>query len=162
MEVDPEGRLAPETILELHGWLRDVKVTMPADPDYKAVRGVIVEVHRARSGVARIQGRIAPRLGTLKARIRKLERVLERQDAFMRDTGRGLAMTTNAESRKARIAAATEQERDELAVLEEELAVLQGLAGHVQFVRDELQAGFESASRILSSIELERRIEGLA
>lgn len=152
------NRINPETIERVHQALRGVEVAIPRDPTVIRLRRLFSVIRDKRNRVTRILAGLFPSLGKLKAELAMIERRIEAMRAKIIHTHR-MSLAKNAQERDAYIRANLQEEYEVRASLEEDLALLGEAVSHARLVLDELRSAYEEASRQLSSLDLEYRIE---
>lgn len=143
----------------IHQRLREVRVTLVADPSSRGLRALFAEIRQRRNQVARIMSGLIPLHGRLRADRERVGRVVEAATARTIDRREGFLGCRTEKERAARVKILLEAELDEQAGLEADVALVAETLAHARLVLDELRAAFEEASRGLASLDLEYRIE---
>lgn len=154
-----QARVSADGIERVHARLRAVSIVLPAEPDAATLRDLFAKVRANRNRVARILGTLLPLRGRLRAALARVERRIEDQAARTIDGKSGFIGCRTEADKKARIKVLLSEDYDEKALLEEDLAIVSEATEHARLVLEEQRAAFEEASRSLSSIDLEFRVE---
>lgn len=136
--------------------LGDVRVEVPLETlDVNAMRDSMVSLSQQRYLVKLVMDWVAPAFSLLRERREGHELEISRISATMLEDKPKESMT------KIRSLAMKNPEAYKFFKMSMEdrlrLDILEGLVSHVKYTRDEVKAGYDTVSRILATIELERR-----
>jgi len=146
-------------VQRIHTRLGEISIILPRDPDAKQMREFFSMVRELRNSVSKVMAVIHPKIGSARADLVRVDRFIESFGSYMTDTGDGMALVKNESQRKARILMSLEEWFDAKAEIKVDLALLEEVVWHAKMVKDELKAAFEEASRSLSAIEFEFKVE---
>lgn len=147
-----------DNVAKIHEKLQSLTVVVPRDPTLPRLRELYGLISEHRSACARIYGWLAPKHGTLKAEVERLDARIKALEARHHKDNTG-GLQRNQKARAAHIRVELESDLETLANLGAELALVGEALQHTRLVMDELQAAYEGASRTQASIELEWKIE---
>ena len=151
-----------ETLDKIHAKLKKVSVCLDPDPSSTDLRALFAQIRRHRTMVSRIFGTFLPRVARYRADMIQVDSLIAGEGAQILYTGQGLATTTNEKQRAARVRVILDDHHDAQADLKEDLLALEAVVAHARHVQEELRFAFEEASRGLTTLELEYRIEASA
>lgn len=162
---EPERHTRPvdlEKLDAIHVALREIAVELKRDPSSTELRALFAKIRRHRNKVSRIFGTFLPRVVRYKADLLHVESLIAGDTAQILYTGQGLALATNEKQRGARVRVLLEDQYGALEAVKHDLLALEAIVAHTRQVQDELRFAFEEASRGLTTLELEYRIEASA
>lgn len=151
--------VSEDSIDKIHAFFSNVQVELPRAKTTRHLRDLMRVIRVKRNSVGKVLGFLLRLNGSLKADLARVERIYDAERNLRYDRQDCFAGTTNDKQREARVRGLLSKELDATSSLEADLALVGEALSHGRLVLDEIRGAFDEASRLLSSIDLDWRVE---
>lgn len=150
----------PESKLEdIQKKLMGMTVRLSREPSSKEIVQTFSQIREHRNVVSKILVKLIPVRARLRAELIRIERFIEGTKARKLRNNEGFVGCDTSTHKKERLAWLLRDELEIKAAVREDLEIVEELVEMVKIVREELKFAYDEASRALTALEFEFKVE---